>query len=163
MRHGEIEGYARWVTYGEGVNFTPLWRSLTQPITQISPGVFQVPFDRPTGAAFTNSVLSWQFSPNDGLSVANQYGWTVKDNTGSFVTANPTISGMNIILTTTGGSFPVGGNAEIAYAMYGPGGTNPGIQSGVWGNLAMAGPPSVLVPGLNVNAWAWQFAEDITT
>jgi hypothetical protein len=108
-------------------------------------------------------VLSWQFSPNDGLSVANQYGWTVKDNTGSFVTANPTISGMNIILTTTGGSFPVGGNAEIAYAMYGPGGTNPGIQSGVWGNLAMAGPPSVLVPGLNVNAWAWQFAEDITT
>lgn len=162
IRHGEIEGYAKFVVEDEGAAaYYPLWRSLTKPIV-LSNGSIMVPFDRPSGLDFTAAVLSWQSSPQDGIAVASQYGWHVRIN-GTEVPVTPTISGLNIVLTpVTPGALTSGQSVEVSYAMYGAGGSNPGLNAGVWGNLAMAGPTSVLFPDRPLYAWAWPFAETVT-
>jgi hypothetical protein len=159
-RHGEFQGYAKSVVFDEGLGyFTPLWQSLTNPITR-SGQVITVPFDRPSGEGFASGTLAWMSTPTDGIKVWPQYGWNVYRN-GVALTVTPTISGMDVLLTITE-TINAGDELEVSYAMYGPGGTNPGLCSGVGGNLMMAGPPSLMFPGQTVNAWAWQFVEDIT-
>jgi hypothetical protein len=83
------------------------------------------------------------------------------------LTVAPAISGINVILAVTETISP-GDSLEVSYAWYGPGGPNPGANSGVGGNLVMHGPPSVLFPnGHNgatktIDAWAWPFVETVT-
>jgi hypothetical protein len=51
---------------------------------------------------------------------------------------------------------------EVSNAMYGPGGTNPGANSGIGSNLAMKGPHSVLFTNKTIDAWSWPFLENVT-
>jgi hypothetical protein len=165
-RWGEIEGYARWCVQDKGVQWTPLWRPLTGEAITRSGQVLTVPFARPTGPDFAAGVLSWQSNADDGIKVWPQYGFHVKRG-GADLTVAPSFSGMNVLLTITE-TINSGDALEVSYAWYGPGGPNPGISSGVGGNLVMHGPPSVLYPNgwhgvsKTIEAWAWPFIETVT-
>jgi hypothetical protein len=159
-RHGEFEGYAKYVAEDEGRGrFTPLWDSLSRPITRRGQTI-TVPFDRPAGAGFARGVLTWFAEPSDGIARAPAFGWAVRRD-GRFLTISPSLRGMEVELHVTESLSPRD-VVEISYAVYGPGGPNPGTHSGVWGNLAMAGPASTLFPGKPINAWAWPFVKNIT-
>jgi hypothetical protein len=161
VRHGEIEGYAKFVVEDEkAAAYTPLWRSRERPIELTAPQVIKVPFDRPSGQAFRTARLSWCWDPMDGIAKADQFGWRVKTPSG-FCDVQPSIDGLDVYLTASQ-AFARGQSLEISYAMHGPKGTNPGLHSACLGNLMMAGPDSVFFPGKTVNAWAWQFSELIT-
>lgn len=161
VRHGEIEGYAKWLAQKKGIPWTPLWPSLAQPIT-VSGQTVTIPFDRPPGPDFANAAMTFQASPNDGIKVWPQYGFQVMRN-GSALTVAPTINGTNVSLSITE-TLSAGDVLEVSYAWYGPGGTNPGLGSGVGGNLVMNGPPSILFPGqgLFIGSWCPSFLYDIT-
>jgi hypothetical protein len=161
IRWAELEGYARHLVRDLGVQWTPLWRSMTNPITR-SGTTFIVPFDRPTGPDFTTAPMAWQSDPQDGIQVWPQYGWHVKrSGTEMPLVSDPIISGMSVILDI--GTAALVGD-EVSYCFYGPGGTvPPGIIPGVGGNLVMNGPASVMVPGKQLGMWAWPFAENVTT
>jgi len=157
-RWGEWEGYVRFLVEDLGfTNWTPLWQSLTLPVTKSGTTV-TVPFDRPTSSDFAGGVLSWQSDPNDGIKVWPQYGWHYfRSGTEIPLVANPVINGMSV--TCDIGQAPQTGDV-ITYAMYGPGGPSPGPCSGVGGNLVMNGPPSILFPNgyegtpKTLDAWA---------
>ena len=159
VRHGEFEGYAKYVAEDEEPGrFTPLWNSLSRPVA-VAGQTITVPFDRPSGAAFARGGLAWLAEPNDGIGRTPAFGWAVRRNK-SFLTISPSLRGMEVDLQVSEPLRP-GDVIEISYAVYGPGGPNPGKHSGVWGNLAMAGPPSPLFPGKRVNAWAWPFVKNL--
>ena len=165
-RWGELEGYARWLVQDKGVQWTPLWRPLTGGAITRAGQVLTVPWARPAGPDFAAGVMSWQSNPQDGIKVWPQMGFHVKRG-GVDLTVAPAISGMNVLLTVTETISP-GDSLEVSYAWYGPGGTNPGLNSGVGGNLTVNGPNSVLYPnGWNgaaktIDAWAWPFIETVT-
>lgn len=152
IRLGEYEGYAKYVVEDESLgHFYPLWLSRSRPIT-VSGQQVSVPFDRPSGSAFAAASLAWESDPNEGISVAPGFGFHVKRN-GADLTVTPTISGMNVNLAIAEAVQP-GDVLEVTYCWYGPGGADQG-RSGIWGNLMMAGPPSVFYRGKTINAWAW--------
>jgi hypothetical protein len=165
-RWGEIEGYARWCVQDKGVQWTPLWRPLTGGAITVAGQVITVPFARPTGPDFAAGVMSFQSNADDGIKTWPQNGFHVKRGS-TDLTVTPAISGMNVLLTIAE-TISVGDTLEVSYAWYGPGGPNPGISSGVGGNLVMRGPPSVLYPnGWNgvaktIECWAWPFVETLT-
>jgi len=165
-RWGEIEGYARWLVQDKGVAWTPLWRPLTGGTITRAGQVLTVPMARPAGPDFAAGVLSFQSNADDGIKVWPQNGFHVK-RSGVDLTVTPSSSGMNVLLAIAETISP-GDVLEVSYAWYGPGGTNPGLNSGVGGNLVMQGPASVLYPsGWNgvaktIDAWAWPFLESIT-
>jgi hypothetical protein len=165
-RWGEVEGYARWLVQDKGIAWTPLWRPLTGGAITRTGQVITVPWARPAGPDFASAVMSWQSDPNDGIKVLPQYGFHVRRNNIELTVA-PTISGMNVLLAITE-TLHAGDTLEVSYAWYGPGGPNPGISSGVGGNLVMRGPPSVLYPhgwqgvAKTIDAWAWPFIETMT-
>lgn len=165
-RWGEIEGYARWLVQDKGVQWTPLWRPLTGGTITRAGQVLTVPMARPAGSDFAAGVLSFQSNADDGIKVWPANGFHVKRG-GTDLTVTPAISGMNVLLTITE-TISNGDVLEVSYGWYGPGGTNPGLNSGVGGNLVMQGPASVLYPsGWNgaaktIDAWAWPFLETVT-
>ena len=160
VRHGEVEGYARFVVEDEGEGrYYPLWRSLTQPMTLVNEHTIKVPFDRPSGRAFQHSKLDWSWEGDDGIAKAFQYGWQVKVD-GSFVATQPSLDGLNVYLSANS-PIPLGRTIEVSYAMFGPTGSNPGLHAAALGNLMMAGPPSAFFAGKTLNTWAWQFSEAI--
>lgn len=159
-RWGEWEGYVRWLAQDKGVAFTPLWRPLTGGAITIAGQVITVPFARPTAPDFAASVMSWVSDPIDGIKVWPQNGWHVQ-RLGVDLTVTPSIVGLSVHLAIVEALAP-GDVLEVSYAWYGPGGPNPGISTGVGGNLTMTGPDSVLFPGKTIDAWAWPFAENVT-
>jgi hypothetical protein len=165
-RWGEVEGYVRWCVQDKGIAWTPLWRPLTGGAITRSGQVVTVPFARPAGPDFAAGVMSFQSNADDGIKTWPQNGFHVKRG-GTDLTVAPTISGMNVLLTITE-AINAGDALEVSYCWYGPGGTNPGISTGVGGNLVMRGPPSVLYPsGWNgvaktIECWAWPFIETVT-
>ena len=165
-RWGEIEGYARWCVQDKGIAWTPLWRPLTGGAITRSGQVLTVPFARPGGPDFAAGAMSWQNNVNDGIKDWPQKGFHVR-RSGVELTASPAISGMNVLLTIAETLSP-GDSLEVSYAWYGPGGTNPGPNTGIGGNLVMNGPPSVLYPNgwqgeaKSIDAWAWPFIETVT-
>lgn len=160
-RHGEFQGYVRWLVQDKGIAWTPLWRSLTLPIT-VSGQVITIPFDRPAGPDFASKVMGWQSEPSDGIKVWPGCGFYVKRG-GSFLTLsdNPVISGMTVRVSVAETLSP-GDVLEVSNAMYGPGGTNPGASSGIGSNLAMKGPHSALFANKSIDAWSWPFLENVT-
>jgi hypothetical protein len=150
----------------KGIAWTPLWRPLTGGAITRSGQVVTVPFARPAGPDFAAGVMSFQSNADDGIKTWPQNGFHVKRG-GTDLTVAPTISGMNVLLTITE-AINAGDALEVSYCWYGPGGTNPGISTGVGGNLVMRGPPSVLYPsGWNgvaktIECWAWPFIETVT-
>jgi len=165
-RWGEIEGYVRWLVQDKGVQWTPLWRPLTGGAITRSGQVVTVPFARPTGPDFASAVMSFQSNADDGIKVWPQNGFHVR-RASAELTVAPAISGMNVLLTIAE-AINAGDVLEVSYAWYGPGGPNPGPNSGIGGNLVMNGPPSALYPngwngaGKTVDAWAWPFIETVT-
>jgi hypothetical protein len=165
-RWGEIEGYARHLVQDRGVLWTPLWRPLSGGAITVAGQTITVPFARPAGPDFAAGVMSWQSDPVDGIKVWPQNGWHVKRG-GTDLTVTPTIAGMTVQLAIAE-TLAAGNALEVSYGWYGPGGPNPGPNSGVGGNLVMTGPPSVLFPnGYNgsartIDAWAWPFTETVT-
>jgi hypothetical protein len=164
-RWGEIEGYVRWLVQDKGVPWTPLWRPLTGGAITISGQVITVPFVRPAGPDFAAAVMSFQSNADDGIKVWPQNGFNVYRGAAA-LTVTPAIVGMTVQLTVTQ-ALVSGETLEVSYAWHGPGGPNPGVNSGVGGNLVMRGPPSVLYPnGWNgapktIEAWAWPFVENV--
>jgi hypothetical protein len=122
--------------------------------------VLTVPFARPNSADFATASLVFQSNPQDGIKVWPQYGFHVKRG-GTDLTVTPTISGMTVRLAVAE-TLNTGDALEVSYSYYGPGGPNPGVMSGVGGNLTMNGPPSVFYPDRTIDAWAWPFLETIT-
>jgi hypothetical protein len=80
---------------------------------------------------------------------------------GTDLTVTPTIAGMTVQLAIAE-TISAGDTLEVSYSYYGPGGPNPGVCSGVGGNLTMNGPPSVFYAGKTIDAWAWPFVETVT-
>src|SRR5215472_1915775 len=160
MRWGEFEGYVKHLVEDLGVMWTPLWRSLTQPI-RVSGQTVIVPFDRPAGPDFAGSVLSWQSDPQDGIKVWPGNGFAVSRGASQLAIGTPVISGMNVVLTVTS-SLSSGDVLTVTGAYNGPGGPSQGVNSGVGCNLVMNGPPSQLVPGKSIDAWMWPFNETVT-
>ena len=160
VRWGEWEGYVKHLVEDLGVGWTPLWRSFVNAIYRIGQNI-HVPFDRPTGPDFATGVLAWKSDPVDGIKVWPQYGFYVWRSGVSLSLGTPMISGLEVIIPV----FDVlnaGDALEVSAAYYGPGGPNPGLNSGVGCNLMMAGPPSQLVPGKTIDAWVWPFKETVT-
>lgn len=157
---GQYEGYQTYVHEDEGVSSpNPLWDDPATPAS-LSGNVLTIPFVRPSGAGFASSVLQLAATPNEGISFASQMGFDIKDNGFELPVTNVAISGMNVLLTLK--LTPSSGDSiTYAYAWYGPGGITQG-QSGIWGNLMMAGPASAFpwcatqsTLGGTINAWAW--------
>jgi hypothetical protein len=163
VRWGEWEGYVRCLTRDQGVAFTPLWQSLGAAVS-VSGQVITIPFDRPAGADFISGVLSWSSGDWNGViadpGLLANYGFVVKRGGSSLTLTSLVISSLNIIITVAD-ALSTGDALEVSYAWYGLGGTNPGLLSGVRGNLVMAGPPSVLFPGKTIDAWAVPFLADV--
>jgi hypothetical protein len=159
-RAGEAEGYAKYVVEDEGLGyFQPLrhWRS-SAPI-EVSGQTIRVPWDRPSGAAFRMSGLSWQSEPDDGIWDWPQKGFHILRN-GIELKISPSINGLNVNLAVEE-KLKSGEVLEVSYAYRGPG--NGGkLRNGVGGNLMMKGPISVLFPGNTIDAWAWPFVEFVT-
>ena len=165
-RWGEVEGYARWLVQDKGIAWTPLWRPLTGGAITRAGQTITVPWARPNSPDFASAPMVWQNDPVDGIKDWPQKGFHVRRG-GTDLTVMPTIAGMTVQLAVTETINP-GDSLEVSYAWYGPGGTNPGLNSGVGGNLVMNGPTSVLYPnGWNgvaktIDAWAWPFIETVT-
>lgn len=165
-RWGEWEGYVKFLVEDKGIQFTPLWVQST-PISVSGQNIF-VTFDRPNSPDFTNGSLSWQSDSNDGIKIWPQYGFHVKRG-GSDLTVNPVLpsSGTTVTLQISEQLNP-GDSLEVSYCWYGPGGPDPGPNTGVGGNLTMTGPPSVLFPNgyqntpKTIDAWAVPFIETVT-
>lgn len=168
VREGEMEGYVRWLVQDKAVNWTPLWRSLSLPIS-IAGQVVTVPFDRPNSPDFAAGVMSFQNNADDGIMDWPQKGFNViRGGAQTLTISSVVISGLNIQLTITETLSP-GDSLEVSYAYYGPSvPVPPGASTGVGGNLVMQGPPSVLFPnGWNnvaktIDAWAWPFLTNVT-
>jgi hypothetical protein len=103
--------------------------------------------------------MTFGFDALDGIQAWPNQGFAVRRG-GVGLTVAPAISGMNVSLAVTETISP-GDTLEVSYAWYGPGGPTPGPFSGVGGNLVMRGPPSVMVSGKTIDAWAWPFVETI--
>jgi hypothetical protein len=160
-RWGEIEGYVRELVQYQGVQWTPLWLPLTgNPIT-ISGQTITIPFARPTSPDFAATPMVFQSAPLDGIKVWPNYGFSVMLNSSPLTISAIAINGLNVVLTISQ-TLVSAQSLEISYAWYGPGGPDPGPNSGVGGNLVMNGPPSVLFPGNTIDAWAWPFDEFVT-
>lgn len=165
-RWGELEGYVRHLVEDLGIAWTPLWRPLSGGAITEAGQVITVPLARPPGPDFATGVLSWQNNADDGIEDWPAKGFHVRRG-GTDLTVTPAISGMNVTLTVTE-TINSGDSLEVSYDWYGPGGSNPGLNTGVGGNLVMQGPPSVLFPnGYNghpktIDAWAVPFVETIT-
>jgi hypothetical protein len=165
-RWGEVEGYARWCVQDLGIDWTPLWRPLSGGAITRSRQTLTVPWSRPTGPDFAAAVMSWQNNPIDGIKDWPQKGFHVRRRNVE-LTVTPEISGMNVLLTIAE-TIVAGDVLEVSYGWYGPGGTNPSLNSGVGGNLVMRGPVSVLYPngwggeGKTIDCWAWPFIETVT-
>jgi len=157
-REGECVALAQYITEVEGNQFKPLWRSRTKSITR-GGQVLTVPFDRPVGSFFTNAQMTWMSDPQDGIKIWPQLGFHVR-RAGIELTVTPTIVDMTVQLAIAEAITP-GDVLEVSYAFYGPGGPNPGNNTGVGGNLMMPGPPSSLFPGTTINSWAWPFLESV--
>ncbi len=169
VREGEIEGYVRYLVQDLGIMWTPLWLSLTKQITIPDHHTIVIPFDRPNSPDFANGVLSFQNDPNDGIQDWPNNGFNVirlSDNT-TLSIIGITIDGMNVVLDIFEQLQPRQ-QLEVSYAYYGPGGSAPGLMSGVGGNLVMQGPPSVLFPNgyqnvsKTIDSWCWPFIQDVT-
>lgn len=158
-REGEKEGYVRRLVQDLNVAWTPLWRS-SAPITR-SGQVVTVPFSRPAGSDFAATPMVFQSLPNDGVKVWPNFGFDVSRAGVHLTLSSVVISGLNVQLTVQQ-TINNGDTLEVSYAFYGPGGPNPGLCSGVGGNLVMNGPASVFFPGNTIDDWAWPFDETIT-
>lgn len=161
-RHGEIIGLARFQMNRLGIPWTPLWLSLTNNIT-VSGNTITIPFDKPSGPFFTGNLV-WLSDANDGIKVWPNYGFSVSGPAGSI--SNVAIVGSTVVITWST-TIMTGTAATIGYCQVGPGGNNPGLCTGVGGNLAIVGPPSVLFPsgtgaGATANAWAIPFTATVT-
>jgi len=160
-RHGEFEGYVKFLVEDLGVPWTPLWRSFTKPVLARGQTI-TLPFDRPAGNDFARSAPAFSVGddPDNQIPFAPQNGFHVRRN-GIELSVTPEISGMDVVLTVAE-RLNRGDKLEVSYAIFGPGGPDPGPHSGVWGNLKMSGPASVLFPGKSIDAWAWPFVEVVT-
>lgn len=159
-RWGEMLGYVMNAVKYRGVQWTPLWRSNTSPPITLSGSTVTIPFDRPAGIDFATGVLSFQSDPLDGIQVWPNFGFHVHDGAADLALTSVTISGLNVIVEIT--NPPTSGHSlDISYAYWGPGGVDPGNNSGVGGNLVMQGPPSVFYPGKTIDAWAFPVNETI--
>ena len=159
LRWGEQEGYVRRLVQDLGIQWTPLWRPLTGGAIVISGQTITIPMDRPAGPDFVGKSMVFQSDPLDGIQVWPNFGWNVL-RTAAFLTLGVAIDGMNIVLTVTE-PLHTGDALEVSYAYHGPGGPNPGPNSGVGGNLVMHGPPSVLISGNTIDSWAAPFFENV--
>ncbi len=164
-RWGEWEGYVKHLVEDLSIQFTPLW-VLSTPITVEGQNVI-VTYDRPNSPDFTDSVLSFQSDPNDGLKVWPQYGFHVKRN-GIDLTVTPVLPAKGTKVTLQIAEHLVrGASLEVSYAWYGPGGPSPGPYTGVGGNLVMNGPTSILYPNgyqntpKTIDAWAVPFIQTV--
>ncbi len=165
-RWGEWEGYVKHLVEDLGVQFTPLW-VLSTPVSVEGQNVI-VTFDRPNSPDFTDAVLSWESDPNDGIKVWPQYGFSVKRG-GVDLTVTPVLHGNGTKVTLQIAEHLVKGDSlEVSYCWYGPGGPDPGPNSGVGGNLVMVGPTSILYPNgyqgtpKTLDAWAVPFNQTVT-
>jgi hypothetical protein len=160
-RNGEVEGLARYITMDEGTPATPLWLSLTAPITR-SGNTYIVPFDRPVGSFFAAATMSLQGTmddPSDPVLPWPQYGFHVyRGSTELPLVRGPIISGMNVILDV---GVPALSGDTITYAWNGVNDpTNTHAASG--GGLIMAGPPSFFFPDKTIDLWALPFTASAT-
>lgn len=157
-RWGENLGYIRHQVQDKGVAWTPLWRSAAA-IT-LSGQIITIPFSRPTSSDFAATPLVFQGNSIDGISLLSTFGFHVFDGAADLALSSVAIDGLNIVVTLN--SPPASGHTlEVSYAWHGPGGSNPGANSGVRGNLVMNGPASVFFAGKTIDAWAWPFIENI--
>jgi hypothetical protein len=167
-RVGEMHGLVRLYCEDEGIPWTPLWWSPSNPIT-VSGQTITIPFSRPWSPDFGSGTLSFAAGddPAGSFSMLPQYGFDLR-RSGSEITlsnftilpAAPNSAIVNVQMTA---ATPPDAGDEFSYANYGPGtpGTN-GPHSGVWGNLVMRGPASVLFPGSTIDAWAVPFDTTLT-
>jgi hypothetical protein len=160
LRWGEAEGYVKHLVEDLGIMWTPLWRSLGG-IIAISGQTITIPFDRPAGPDFAAAAMTWQSDPIDGIKAWPNQGFNVYRSGAPLTLPSVTIAGMSVQLVVQETLVP-GDALEVSYAWHGPGGPNPGLNSGVGGNLVMNGPPSVLAAGKTIDAWAWPFFENRT-
>jgi hypothetical protein len=159
-RAGESEGYAKYVVEDEGLgHFYPLRHWKSSPPIKVTGQKVTIPWDRPSGAAFGMSALSWQSEPNDGICGWPQKGFHVLRN-GVDLKIAPSISGLNVQLAVED-KLESGDMLEVSYAYRGPGNGNK-LRNGVGGNLMMKGPNSVFFSGNTIDAWAWPFVETVT-
>lgn len=157
-RWGEFEGYVQYAVEDRNLAWTPLWRSLSRPIT-VSGQNITVPFDLAAGTDF--GPLSWKSEAEDGLKIWPDNGFAVHRSAVALTFAGINISADNVVLTVNEPLSPADA-LEVSYAWYGPGGPNPSVYPGVGGNLCQVGPPSDLFPGNTINCWAWPFVETVT-
>jgi len=165
----QLDGLAMEITEDQGALFTPLWISLTKPVvicTTCNPQTITVPFDRPAGKQFASGAMSFYWSVTEGIQQWSQQGFDVKVGSqtagaGTDCPVTPSISGMNVVLTVVSSPCWASGQyIEESYAAYGPGGTDPGNNPGVGGNLQMQGPPSGLFPVSNPYIRAFAIPHD---
>lgn len=154
-REGDFTGLVKYIVEDEGVAFTPLWLSLTNPFV-VSGSTVTIPIDRPSGAEFASGVLGWSSDPNNGVKVWPQNGFHVYRSGVEQPLCNgtPTIVGMTVVVDICE---PVLSGDEVSYAHYGLG-DGAGVAAGVGGNLMMTGPQSKVWAWTN-DAWMWPFAE----
>lgn len=156
-REGEKHGQVECDVLDRSIAWTPLWRSLTRPISIVGSAI-KIPFDKPPGSDWSGP-LTWRSDANDGIKVWPQYGFhTSRAGVDHALASDPVIDGSDVYITPT--IAPLSGDL-VDYAFNGPGGPNPGPCSGVGGNLCVRGPASVLFPGNTIDDFGWPSQEAI--
>lgn len=137
---GEIEGYVKHLVLDRGQNWEPL---------------------RITGGSIAGAVITLTTNQPHAhgelaidtamIEAAESYGFRVYISGVKQTINSVTVDGQEITIALA--SAPSGGApVEVSYAVYGPGAA-PGTHAGVWGNVKMAGPASVLWAGETIDAW----------
>jgi hypothetical protein len=160
IRHGEVEGYVRYLVRDKRYSWTPLWRDPATPLS-MSGQTIVIPFTRPPGPDFVSSPMEFSYDSTDGIRQWPQQGFHVFRGGTELTLQSITISGLTVLIMVSE-TVSTGDNLEVSYAWYGPGGPNPGTCSGVGGNLNMAGPDSAFFVGKKLRSWGWPFKEAIT-
>lgn len=133
--------------------WNPLWRS-SAPCT-ISGNTVNIPLQRPPGLDYASGALSI-----DTTTIEQAPGWGWHLNKGGVLSAAQSVGFSGDVAQITFAVSPASGDS-ISYASDGPGQSAPYTHAGVWGNVKLPGPPSVLISGKSIDAWLVAFRETL--